>query len=225
MKHFCDRSVSQRLGRLCAGLVVVLFAAATTSQSRAGVIYDTTASSTLTDVDVSTAATNLKQATLFHTTASDFIVTEMSFLLRIDVEDPPTGSLNWLIYSDVGGQPDLPVLAYVPFSLNVSTLSGTYAAVSTGALNIPLSPSTNYWLVFNGESLTSGVVQIEEALNPSGIGSPFKAMTYNTNAWTGVNNLAAVGTITAVPEPSTYAMALGGLACGGFSFFRRRKRA
>jgi sulfatase modifying factor 1 len=29
----------------------------------------------------------------------------------------------------------------------------------------------------------------------------------------------------AVPEPSTYAMALAGLACGGFSMWRRRKRA
>ena len=31
--------------------------------------------------------------------------------------------------------------------------------------------------------------------------------------------------IAAVPEPSTYAMALTGLACGGYSLFRRRKRA
>jgi hypothetical protein len=29
----------------------------------------------------------------------------------------------------------------------------------------------------------------------------------------------------AVPEPSTYSMALAGLACGGYSMFRRRKRA
>ncbi len=29
----------------------------------------------------------------------------------------------------------------------------------------------------------------------------------------------------AVPEPSTYAMALAGLACGGYSMFRRRKRS
>jgi hypothetical protein len=28
-----------------------------------------------------------------------------------------------------------------------------------------------------------------------------------------------------VPEPSTYAMALAGLACGGYSMFRRRKRS
>jgi hypothetical protein len=31
--------------------------------------------------------------------------------------------------------------------------------------------------------------------------------------------------VTAVPEPSTCAMALAGLACGGYSLFRRRKRA
>jgi formylglycine-generating enzyme required for sulfatase activity len=29
----------------------------------------------------------------------------------------------------------------------------------------------------------------------------------------------------AVPEPSTYAMAFAGLACGSYSMFRRRKRA
>jgi hypothetical protein len=31
--------------------------------------------------------------------------------------------------------------------------------------------------------------------------------------------------IAEVPEPSTYAMALAGLACGGYSKWRRRKRA
>ncbi|MFM7183838.1 MAG: PEP-CTERM sorting domain-containing protein [Planctomycetota bacterium] len=31
--------------------------------------------------------------------------------------------------------------------------------------------------------------------------------------------------ITSVPEPSTVAMALAGIACGGFSMWRRRKRA
>jgi hypothetical protein len=30
--------------------------------------------------------------------------------------------------------------------------------------------------------------------------------------------------LAAVPEPSTYAMALAGLACGGSVVFRRRKR-
>ena len=35
----------------------------------------------------------------------------------------------------------------------------------------------------------------------------------------------AVAPVTAVPEPSTCMMALAGLACGGYSLFRRRKRA
>ena len=35
----------------------------------------------------------------------------------------------------------------------------------------------------------------------------------------------AISDAVAVPEPSTYAMALAGLACGGYSVFRRRKRA
>ncbi len=35
----------------------------------------------------------------------------------------------------------------------------------------------------------------------------------------------ATFTVSAVPEPSTYAMALAGLACGGYSMWRRRKRA
>jgi len=32
-------------------------------------------------------------------------------------------------------------------------------------------------------------------------------------------------TVAPVPEPSTYAMALAGLACGGYSLFRRRQQA
>jgi hypothetical protein len=46
-----------------------------------------------------------------------------------------------------------------------------------------------------------------------------------TTGSTGFNDLAgsAIGN-PLVPEPSTYAMALAGLACGGFSLWRRRTR-
>ena len=36
---------------------------------------------------------------------------------------------------------------------------------------------------------------------------------------------AALDAVLGVPEPSTCAMALAGLACGGYSLFRRRKQA
>ena len=40
------------------------------------------------------------------------------------------------------------------------------------------------------------------------------------------NNMYGISQVlTAVPEPSTYCMALVGIACGGFSMWRRRKRA
>jgi hypothetical protein len=39
---------------------------------------------------------------------------------------------------------------------------------------------------------------------------------------TGVNGWQ-IGSVQAVPEPSTYCMALAGLACGGYKMFRRRR--
>jgi hypothetical protein len=42
---------------------------------------------------------------------------------------------------------------------------------------------------------------------------------------TQVNGITGTGVFSIVPEPSTYAMALAGLACGGYSMCRRRKRA
>ena len=40
-----------------------------------------------------------------------------------------------------------------------------------------------------------------------------------------IDNVAIWDTVPVVPEPSTYAMAFAGLTCGGFSMWRRRKRA
>jgi len=46
----------------------------------------------------------------------------------------------------------------------------------------------------------------------------FDAGTYNASP-------NASGSIAAVPEPSTWVMRLAGIACGGYSMFRRRKQA
>lgn len=53
-----------------------------------------------------------------------------------------------------------------------------------------------------------------------------RVYTFNPNALPGdVDTYYDSFKITAVPEPSAYAMALAGIACGGFSMWRRRKRA
>ena len=62
------------------------------------------------------------------------------------------------------------------------------------------------------------------------VGSQMWEIDYNAS--TGGDNFTAdylpsssFVTVTAVPEPSTYCMALAGIACGGYTIFRRRKRA
>ena len=53
------------------------------------------------------------------------------------------------------------------------------------------------------------------------------AISADGTSITGFGTLQNVGTrsflVQAVPEPATYAMALAGLACGGYSLFRRRR--
>ena len=60
----------------------------------------------------------------------------------------------------------------------------------------------------------------------SGINT-LSTVTFTLNEWAYDNTGASikVGQVSAVPEPATYAMALAGLACGGWQMWRRRKRA
>jgi hypothetical protein len=98
--------------------------------------------------------------------------------------------------------------------------------VSTGSLNVALSPSTTYWLVLNGQSLDSGVLQIREAVGPTGTGGPFKAASYaaSSGPWTANAGVAAFGTITAVPEPASLSMVAGAGAAFAAAVYRRRSR-
>ena len=63
------------------------------------------------------------------------------------------------------------------------------------------------------------------------VGSQQWEIDYNRTSLAGIDNFTSdylanskFVAITAVPEPSTYAMALAGIACGGFSLWRRRKQ-
>ena len=93
--------------------------------------------------------------------------------------------------------------------------------------------NNNDGIYFRSSSLYSAVFDNFKTWNdlitdgPFGI-APAGVFGFAASFNNSTGNLQALtsGTVTfsAVPEPSTYAMALAGLACGGFSMWRRRKR-
>lgn len=98
--------------------------------------------------------------------------------------------------------------------VEVTTFDNTYSIVS----------GTSYWLVVkqpaNGPAAKRWTV--------TGSGMQAASFNANTSLWTNVgtgSNLGAQITVSSVPEPSTCAMALAGLVCGGCVILRRRNRA
>jgi len=114
-----------------------------------------------------------------------------------------------------------------------STNTQTLTADTNGALftwnfaNVPMLPSTTYWirpptgLNWNFRGFSSPVAQ-----NSSGYVYVGGYESVNGGSTWGTDGPAPYAvSVQAVPEPSTYCMALAGLACGGFSMWRRRRRA
>ena len=80
---------------------------------------------------------------------------------------------------------------------------------------------------FTYDQFANGPNTIEASLTPlqSSLVDQWQ-LVGNGNSNTAFGDLQLTGrSVVTVPEPSTYAMALAGLACGGSVVFRRRKRA
>jgi autotransporter-associated beta strand protein/T5SS/PEP-CTERM-associated repeat protein len=100
-------------------------------------------------------------------------------------------------------------------------------ADSTVAWSDPFWDSDRAWMVYDlGTGTTTGFASL--LLGGSLLDSLGNALLETRGAF----STSLVGqdvflsyTAVPVPEPSSYAMALAGLACGGYSLFRRRKRA
>ena len=142
---------------------------------------------------------------------------------------PVTATANWSsdwsltpsTFGESGGgvlhRVDLSVATTTDFSITGSITSGSVYLWTTGYQNV--FPSINA-----GTNVTK-TVNVQGTLNPgysmmfwdSAIGGGVSG----TGHYDGAFNL----TFAAVPEPSTYAMTLAGLACGGWQMVRRRKRA
>jgi sulfatase modifying factor 1 len=86
------------------------------------------------------------------------------------------------------------------------------------------SGNVNQWNDLTGAPGSSrGLRGGDRNAGASGLSSSFGGTSVPSNGYNDIGFRLA--SPVAVPEPSTYAMALTGLACGGYSIFRRRKRA
>ncbi|MFM7206585.1 MAG: autotransporter-associated beta strand repeat-containing protein [Planctomycetaceae bacterium] len=148
-----------------------------------------------------------------------------SFAYEVDSSDPLS----------LGSAADLLV---VSGDLNLDTGNGTILTVTdlAGSPNPFVDNTTifaliNYSGTWNGGLFTYGGTPLADD-GEFTVGSQRWVIDYDRTSPTGLDNYvgdylpsSSFVTITAVPEPTTYAMALAGMACGGFTMWRRRTRA
>ena len=161
---------------------------------------------------------------------------QLGNVLRLGIGSPTDNPVPFaLIVADADGNPDLentPVALYVMGEEESVTTTGLYDL--TRVFAGPLQASSTYWLYVvddgDGSSFRWYDNQAEAspiAANDSGwsFGGAKRSLD-GGSTWEDYSaGRTAAFSIAAVPEPATSCMALAGLACGGFSMWRRRKRA
>jgi len=167
----------------------------------------------------------------FATTTAGFILDEVS--IRLWNLNGTSGNFEIQVWNALGagGRPGAQVGAavYTGLAQNLGSTYGSLLAVS--GLNFTLTPATNYYLVAAGRNLAN--IPDDEFPIPGTLywdaTNVVTSPSYDTGnsgaGWNGPFSQNLYMKVTAVPEPSTYRMALAGLACGGYLVRRRRKRA
>jgi len=167
----------------------------------------------------------------FATTTAGFILDEVS--IRLWNQNGTSGNFEIQVWDALGagGRPGAQVGAavYTGLAENLGSSYGSLLAVS--GLNFTLAPDTSYYLVAAGRNLAD----IPDDDDPipgtlywdatNAVTSPAYVTGDSAANWNGPSSQNLYMKVTAVPEPSACMMALAGLACGGYTLFRRRKRA
>lgn len=159
---------------------------------------------------------------------------QLSGVLRLGLGSAANDPVPFaLIMSDNAGSLSDPVAMYDGSSPSITT-TGLYDF--TLVFGDQLQASTNYWL-FLGDDSPSQTASFDWYVNAAEAspaaqndsGWSFGGAKISLDGGQTWENYSAGSTaafsIAAVPEPSTYCMALAGLACGGFSIWQRRKRS
>jgi len=131
----------------------------------------------------------------------------------------PLGTYDMAFYwSDGDSSAYRMIISDVDAATNASTLARVTVATTGG-----LTGDTSTYQQGGLGTQANGVVRWT-GISPGSDGDLRVSMD-GGGANGGVYSAFRLATTAAVPEPSTYAMALAGLACGGYSMFRRRKQA
>ncbi len=126
---------------------------------------------------------------------------------RVDVLPGGVGlTMGWQSSVVSAGEPRLSLADNLIYTIGLDTTTGTYSLITVDPATGGQLSSTPY-----GSALGDNPLQMVSMISPSGV------LYQGTKE--GLLRVQAI-----VPEPSTIAMALAGLACGGFSAWRRRRR-
>jgi len=116
------------------------------------------------------------------------------------------------------GAPLAPSLATSGDPGNIASTTGFWNGAWSFPLDLVASGSVGSMVISNFKTIGQNS---NANANILGYGIGFATFQYGINGATGTQVGAVIP--VAVPEPSTCAMALAGLACGGYSMFRRRR--
>lgn len=182
-------------------------------------LYDSINGSTSAGADGANNATWL--ANQFNTDAASYDLNSVV----LNFSAAPLGTIAVDIYSDASGTPST--------SLGTLTNPGSFGAGSNtfSASGIPtLASASSFWVVLRGVGASSAD-WLYTGDTPTGVGASTNT-NFSTTAgasWAGVSSgtpymMTVNATPVAVPEPSTWAMGLAGVAFAGVKALGRRRR-
>lgn len=194
-------------------------------------LYNTLPATNRGDDFINAGTPNLRLAQSFSTTANDYILSSVTLSMFMGVlNSPGTFGVELYGFNTNDSKPTTLVTGGSIYSGNSSILSTSATDVVFSGLNITLVPSTQYYIVINAN--LNHALFWQYAKYPSGSGSTGYSTQYYTSSSDSGSSWSSstlsttypyIMKITAVPEPSTWALA--GLATGVIGFIARHRNA
>ncbi len=208
-------------------LLVTVFSSQLPSLQAVDILIDTITPATSTNNFQVDASGDAKAAQSFQTTATSYTISEVDLSLK----RAPGGSGNFsvAIYSmDGSSNPDSRLFWVAQNASQSSLLSSTgfttVAFTNTSGTPWTLAPSTDYYIVVQDVTSSAIYWQYWDTASPGLTPTSYNNL-YTSSAWSGADStlpFMMIVTATAVPEPSTWALA--GIGCAGLAAASRRRR-